>query len=109
MSARRVPSIDRTRSLVELTVDHAELESSCVLAEGDDVADLIDRFVDSAAVALAADGLGAAARALDMSVSYAKERSNWLGDRLVSGHQAQVGRHVRPCGGCSGRSRGCGR
>jgi alkylation response protein AidB-like acyl-CoA dehydrogenase len=57
-----------------------------VLADGATAVAALDRLVDVAAVALAADGLGAAQRSLDMAVEYAKQREQF--GRVIGSFQA---------------------
>jgi alkylation response protein AidB-like acyl-CoA dehydrogenase len=71
------PSIDRTRSLADLHFEHVAVEADSVIAVGADAETLIDRIVDVGAVALAADAMGAAHRAFDMSLEYSKQREQF--------------------------------
>jgi alkylation response protein AidB-like acyl-CoA dehydrogenase len=75
--AERRPSIDRTRSLADLTFENVEVDADSVIAIGEDAATLLDRIVDVGAVAFAADAMGAARRAFDMTLEYAKQREQF--------------------------------
>jgi alkylation response protein AidB-like acyl-CoA dehydrogenase len=71
------PSIDRSRLLGDVELDSVEVAADAVLARGDAAGELLDRLVDVGTVAFAADGIGAASRAQDMSVEYAKQREQF--------------------------------
>ncbi|HEX4218747.1 MAG TPA: acyl-CoA dehydrogenase family protein [Acidimicrobiales bacterium] len=75
--AERRPSIDRTRSLADLSFESIHLDADSVIAVGEDAATLLDRIVDFGAVALAADAMGAAGRAFDLALEYAKQREQF--------------------------------
>jgi alkylation response protein AidB-like acyl-CoA dehydrogenase len=75
--AERRPSIDRTRSLADLSFDNVHVDASSVIAAGEAAPMLLDRIVDIGAVALAADAMGAAHRAFDLALAYAKEREQF--------------------------------
>ncbi|MET0895850.1 MAG: acyl-CoA dehydrogenase family protein [Acidimicrobiia bacterium] len=81
-----VPSIDRSRPLAHVTFSGVSVGDDAVLARGDAVGALIDHFIDVAAIALAADAVGASGRALDMSVEYSKERVQF--GRVIGSFQA---------------------
>jgi alkylation response protein AidB-like acyl-CoA dehydrogenase len=78
--------IDRTRQLSHLRFDETPVDSAATVAEGGDAVAVLDSLVDVAAIAIAADAIGAARRALDMSVAYAKERVQF--DRPIGSFQA---------------------
>ena len=71
------PCIDRTRSLADVRFDAVVVDDDDVIEHGDAAVALLDRVIDVGMVALAADAMGAANRALDMSVAYAKEREQF--------------------------------
>jgi alkylation response protein AidB-like acyl-CoA dehydrogenase len=71
------PSIDRTRSLADVVFDEVAVNEGDIIQTGEAAEALLDSIVDVGMVALAADALGAADRALDMSVAYAKEREQF--------------------------------
>ncbi|MDM3929487.1 acyl-CoA dehydrogenase family protein [Mycobacterium intracellulare] len=70
-----VPLIDRTRRCGNVEMGSGiSAESDTILARGGEAEQLIDRLTNIAALALTTDAVGAAARALDLSVNYAKDR-----------------------------------
>jgi alkylation response protein AidB-like acyl-CoA dehydrogenase len=77
VQAERRPSIDRTRSLADLSFENVHVDGDSVIAVGEDAADLLDRIVDIGAVALGADAMGAAHRAFDLALDYAKQREQF--------------------------------
>jgi alkylation response protein AidB-like acyl-CoA dehydrogenase len=81
-----VSVIDRTRSVVHLTFENVRIEQADILAQGQAGRDLLDTLIDAGTVILAADGLGCAKRALNMSVEYAKSRRQF--DRPIGSFQA---------------------
>ena len=66
-----LPTLDQTRKLARL--EFAGVSGALIGSPGDAVA-VLDRTLDVAAIALAAEQLGGAQRALDMAVEYAKIR-----------------------------------
>ena len=66
-----LPTLDQTRKLARL--DFAAVRATLIGAVGDGAA-VLDRTLDVAAIALAAEQLGGAQRALDMTVEYLKVR-----------------------------------
>jgi alkylation response protein AidB-like acyl-CoA dehydrogenase len=66
-----LPTLDQTRKLAKL--DFAAVPASLIGAVGDGAA-VLGHTLDVAAIALAAEQLGGAQRALDMAVEYAKVR-----------------------------------
>ncbi|MCD5420333.1 acyl-CoA/acyl-ACP dehydrogenase [Rhodococcus pyridinivorans] len=80
VSRRRVPTMDPTRSLAEVSfsaVTGRRLSSSD---------DLVDRLRASAAIALSAEQVGAAQAVLDLTVDYAKNRKQF--GRAIGSFQA---------------------
>ncbi len=66
-----LPTLDQTRKLARL--EFAGVKARLIGSPGDAAA-VLDRTLDVAAIALAAEQLGGAQRALDMAVEYAKVR-----------------------------------
>ena len=66
-----LPTLDQTRKLARL--EFTGVTGALIGSPGDAVA-VLDRALDVAAIALAAEQLGGAQRALDMAVEYAKIR-----------------------------------
>jgi alkylation response protein AidB-like acyl-CoA dehydrogenase len=83
LSRAALPALDQTRQLARL--EFAGVTARLIGSPGDGAAAL-DRALDVAAVALAAEQLGGAQRALDMAVEYAKVRRQF--DRPIGSFQA---------------------
>ena len=66
-----LPTLDQTRKLARLEFDAV---AGRLIGSPGDAAAVLDRVLDVAAIALAAEQLGGAQRALDMAVEYAKIR-----------------------------------
>jgi len=74
----RVPSVDLTRRLFTVTFDDARTPADSLLAEpGPASARLLDRVLALGVVAAAADAVGAAEQALEMTATYARERTQF--------------------------------
>ena len=71
LSRTSLPTLDQTRKLARL--EFADVAGRLIGSPGDAAA-VLDRTLDVAAIALAAEQLGGAQRALDMAVEYAKIR-----------------------------------
>ena len=71
LAATALPTLDQTRNLARL--DLAAVPARLIGSAGDATA-ILDRVLDVAAIALAAEQLGAAQRALDITVDYTKTR-----------------------------------
>ena len=69
-----LPTMDQTRKLARL--EFAATPARLIGSPGDAAA-ILDRTLDGAAIALAAEQLGGAQRALDMAVGYAKVREQF--------------------------------
>ena len=78
-----LPTLDQTRKLARLELDAAP--ARLIGSPGDGTA-VLERTLDVAAIALAAEQLGGAQRALDMAVAYAKTREQF--DRPIGSFQA---------------------
>jgi alkylation response protein AidB-like acyl-CoA dehydrogenase len=74
LTRQALPTLDQTRKLARLTFDHAPAR---LVGEPGAARAVLDRTLDVAAVALAAEQLGGAQRALDMAVEYAKVRQQF--------------------------------
>jgi alkylation response protein AidB-like acyl-CoA dehydrogenase len=70
-------SIDGTRRPMEVRFDAVEVPATAVLGGAGRGWKTLARVLDGAAVALAADGLGGAERALEMAVEYTKVREQF--------------------------------
>lgn len=80
------PIWDLSRRLFDVVLDDYKPDPALVLAEGDAVKALHDVLSPEAHIALAADCLGGAAAALDMTVEYARMRKQF--DRPIAMFQA---------------------
>jgi alkylation response protein AidB-like acyl-CoA dehydrogenase len=74
LAVTAVPTLDETRGLARL--EFTSVAARLIGAPGDAAA-ILDRVLDVAAIALAAEQLGGAQRVLDMTVSYAKVREQF--------------------------------
>jgi alkylation response protein AidB-like acyl-CoA dehydrogenase len=71
---RRLKNLDLTRRVSVVEFNSVEIPPEAVLPAG---ADLYERLLDVAGVAIAADSLGGTERALDMAVEYSKGREQF--------------------------------
>ncbi|MGH0037388.1 MAG: acyl-CoA dehydrogenase family protein [Myxococcota bacterium] len=69
-----LPTMDSTRRLAAVSLDGVRLAASARLGEGRGGAAALERTLQLASVALAAEQVGGAQRCLDLAVDYAKER-----------------------------------
>ena len=83
VTRKTVSTLEPTRSHAEIIFDGAEATR---LGEADEGARLNDQLLDHAAVLLAFEQLGGAAKAMEMAVEYAKER--YAFGRPIGGNQA---------------------
>ena len=74
LTRRALPTLDQTRKLARLTFSDAPAR---LVGEHGAARAVLDRTLDVAAVALAAEQLGGAQRALDMAVQYAQVRQQF--------------------------------
>ena len=74
LAREAVPTLDQTRRLATLRLDGARVPASARLGAEGAAWPALETALQRAAVALAAEQLGGAQRALDMAVAYAKER-----------------------------------
>jgi alkylation response protein AidB-like acyl-CoA dehydrogenase len=84
LGLRQLNTIDRTRGFGELVFEDVRA-ADWIGGEGSGRG-AISRMLDAGRVALAADALGACDRALEMAVSYAKQRVQF--DRVIASFQA---------------------
>jgi len=71
---RRLPTLDPTRPLAELEARALRVPAEALLGGFGEAAPALRRALDLAAVALSAELVGVAQRALDLAVAHAKER-----------------------------------
>jgi alkylation response protein AidB-like acyl-CoA dehydrogenase len=74
VARRALTTMDATRRLAELELHDVSLTAAQLVAAEDAGAPALERALDLAAAALAAEQTGGAQRCLDLSVAYAKER-----------------------------------
>ena len=74
LTRRALPTLDQTRKLARLAFDHTPAR---LVGEPGAARAVLDHTLDVAAIALAAEQLGGAQRALDMAVEYAKIRQQF--------------------------------
>jgi alkylation response protein AidB-like acyl-CoA dehydrogenase len=74
LTRRPLPTLDQTRKLARLAFDHTPAR---LVGEPGAARAVLDHTLDVVAVALAAEQLGGAQRALDMAVAYAKVRQQF--------------------------------
>ena len=69
-----LPTLDQTRRLSEIVLSDVRVPSAALMGEEGRGAESLQRILDLACIALAAEQVGGAQRCLDLSVEYAKER-----------------------------------
>ena len=74
LTRRALPTLDQTRKLARLSFNHTPAR---LVGEPGAARAVLDHTLDVAAIALAAEQLGGAQRALDMAVAYAKVRQQF--------------------------------
>ena len=74
LERRLLPTMDQTRKQAEVVLRDVRVPAAALLGAEGDGWDIVQRTLDLAAVALAAEQVGGAERCLEMSVDYAKER-----------------------------------
>ncbi|MFI7403964.1 acyl-CoA dehydrogenase family protein [Streptomyces sp. NPDC049541] len=83
VTVRRVPTLDLSRGQAIVTFDGARVRA---LTAGGEGAEVVSRALDVAMVALAAEQLGGAQAALDMTVAHVRDRTQF--GRAIGGFQA---------------------
>ncbi len=68
------PTTDQTRRLYDVELDHVEVAADHVLVEGDAARALVAQLWRRAAVGIALDSVGGAAKVLEMTVAYTSQR-----------------------------------
>jgi alkylation response protein AidB-like acyl-CoA dehydrogenase len=86
LSSNPVEVVDGTRCVDAVTFSGVRVAEADVLARGDAARELTAALANRAAVALAADSVGAARRLLDLTFAYAKQREQF--GRPIGGFQA---------------------
>jgi len=83
---KALPTVDQTRRQAEIAFHDVRLSADALLGEEGRAAAALSSILDLAAIALAAEQVGGAQRALDMAVAYAKERVQF--GRVIGSFQA---------------------
>ncbi|NRA08272.1 MAG: acyl-CoA/acyl-ACP dehydrogenase [Myxococcales bacterium] len=77
LSRRALPTLDQSRRQAEITLEDVRVDADARLGEEGAAWPALQRSLDLAAIALAAEQAGGAQRCLDLSVDYAKERQQF--------------------------------
>jgi alkylation response protein AidB-like acyl-CoA dehydrogenase len=77
ITVRPMDDVDRTRRVYEVSFEDVAVPRKAVFVSGERAVNALARVFDAAAVFLAADSLGGAQRLLEMSVAYAKVRTQF--------------------------------
>jgi len=86
LQRRALPTLDQTRQLAEIELSGLYLPADALLGEAGGAWPRLDKVLQLAAVALAAEQVGGAQQALDLTVAYTQERRQF--GRPVGGFQA---------------------
>ena len=81
-----LPTMDQTRKLATLTLDSVQLGNDALLGLDEDAAEALQKALDIATIALAAEQSGVAQQVLEMAVAYTKERHQF--GRSIASFQA---------------------
>lgn len=74
LERRQLSTMDRTRRLAAVDLDDVRVPADALLGEPGSAWPALEKALDRAAIALAAEQVGGAQRCLDAAVAYAKER-----------------------------------
>jgi alkylation response protein AidB-like acyl-CoA dehydrogenase len=74
---RPLPTMDQTRKQAEIRFENVRVPATALMGEESAAWPVLSKLLDLAAIALAAEQVGGAQRCLDMSVAYAKERTQF--------------------------------
>ena len=78
-----LPTMDQTRRLSALSFDNVSVSQDCLLGDLGQATDNLESILDLARIAVAADQVGGAQKALDVSVDYLQDRVQF-GRQLAS-------------------------
>lgn len=81
-----LPSMDQTRKQAEIRLNDVAVPVTTLMGEDGQAEPLLEKILNLAAIALAAEQLGGAQQTLDMAVAYSKERTQF--DRPIAAFQA---------------------
>jgi alkylation response protein AidB-like acyl-CoA dehydrogenase len=86
LTRTRRPTVDQSRRLARVVLDGVRLPASALIGVHGEAAPILERTLQLAAVALAAEQVGGAQRCLDLSVAHALERVQF--GRAIGSFQA---------------------
>lgn len=86
IARRWLPTMDQTRKQAEIVLNNVAVPADGRLGEQGQAGQQLEKILDLARVAIAADQLGGAQQILDMSVAYCKEREQF--GRSIASFQA---------------------
>ncbi len=86
LSRSALPTLDQTRRLAEVSLSTVHVPASASLGTAGEAAQILDKTLQLASIALAAEQVGGAERCLEMAVAYAKEREQF--GRAIGSFQA---------------------
>ncbi|MDH4566105.1 acyl-CoA dehydrogenase [Pseudomonas sp. BN414] len=86
ISRRLVPTLDQTRKLAEVELNHVYVGADAALGASGQGGELLERILQLACVALAAEQTGGAQQALDLTLAYTAERQQF--GRAIASFQA---------------------
>lgn len=86
ISRKGLPTMDQTRRLAHLTFDNVALDSEATMLEPGDAWPTLEKIINLATVALAAEQLGGSQQVLDSTVAYLQERVQF--GRVIASYQA---------------------
>ncbi|TXS91318.1 acyl-CoA dehydrogenase [Parahaliea maris] len=86
VSRRWLPTMDQTRKQAEVILDGVVLQSGALMGEAGKAWPALQTVLDLARVAVAADQVGGAQQALDITVDYLQERVQF--GRVIASYQA---------------------
>ena len=86
ISRQWLPTMDQTRRQAELVFDDVLLSADALMGDAGSAWPLLEKTVDLATVAVAAEQVGGAQQALDSTVAYLKERVQF--GRVIASYQA---------------------
>ena len=86
VNRRWLPTMDQTRRLAEVELNEVVLDASARLGEAGQAGAPLQRIIDLATIAIAADQVGGAQQSLDISVAYMQERVQF--GRVIASYQA---------------------
>jgi len=81
-----LPTMDQTRKQAEVVLEDVVVDGGAHLSGGESGADALDRVLQLATIAVAAEQVGVAQQSLDASVSYMQERVQF--GRVIASYQA---------------------